>query len=115
VLRDVGGEEHLLLRQCLRAATASILPFALTLFPYSPRYPVAAPTPTFIRSYNEDSTLSRRIVGMPEADELKDMTRLLASLWEAAQRLPEGSERQDAFRQIGSFHGRVAALITRAL
>jgi hypothetical protein len=52
---------------------------------------------------------------MPEADELKDMTRLLASLWEAAQRLPEGSERQDAFRQIGSFHRRVAALIARAL
>jgi hypothetical protein len=70
---------------------------------------------TFIRSYNEDLTLTRRTVGMPEADELKDMTRLLASLWEAAQRLPEGSERQDAFRQIGSFHWRVAALIARAL
>jgi hypothetical protein len=52
---------------------------------------------------------------MPKADELKDMTRLLASLWEAAQQLPEGSERQDAFRQIGSFHSRVAALIARAL
>ena len=73
------------------------------------------PTPTFISSYNEDSTLSRRTVGMPEADELKDMTRLLASLWEAAQQLPEGSERQDVFRQIGSFHRRVAALIARAL
>ena len=73
------------------------------------------PTSTFIRSYNEDSTLSRRTVGMPEADEFKDMTRLLASLWEAAQRLPEGSERQDAFRQIGIFQRRVAALITRAL
>jgi len=75
----------------------------------------AAPALTFFRSYNEDSTLSRRTVGMPEADEFKDMTRLLASLWEAAQRLPEGSERQDAFRQIGSFQRRVAALITRAL
>ena len=64
---------------------------------------------------HEDLTLSRRTVGMPEADELKDMTRLLASLWEAAQRLPEGSERQDVFRQIGSFHRRVAALIARAL
>jgi hypothetical protein len=70
---------------------------------------------TFIRSYNEDLTLSRRTVGMSEADELKDMSRLLASLWEAAQRLPEGSERQDAFRQIGSFQRRVAALIARAL
>ena len=70
---------------------------------------------TFIRSYNEDLTLSRRTVGMSETDELQDMTKLLASLWEAAQRLPEGSERQDAFRQIGSFHRRVAALITRPL
>jgi hypothetical protein len=60
-------------------------------------------------------TLSRRTVGIPEADELKDMARLLANLWEAAQRLPEGTERQDAFRQIGSFHWRVAALVTRAL
>jgi hypothetical protein len=52
---------------------------------------------------------------MPEADELNDMTRLLASLWEAAQQLPEGPERQNAFRQIGGFHRRVAALISRAL
>jgi hypothetical protein len=59
--------------------------------------------------------VSRRTVGMPETDELKDMMRLLASLWDAAQRLPEGSERQDAFRQIGSFHRRVTALISRAL
>jgi len=46
---------------------------------------------------------------------MKDMARSLANLWEAAQRLPEGTERQDAFRQIGSFHWRVAALVTRAL
>jgi hypothetical protein len=52
---------------------------------------------------------------MPEADDLKDMTGLLASLREAAQRLPEGPERQDAFRQIGDFHRRLAALTTRAL
>ena len=111
MLRHARGEEHLLLRQCLRAATASIH----TLFLYLPRHPVAAPQfPPFIRSHNEDLTLSRRTIGMPEADELKDMTRLLASLWEAAQRLPEGSERQDAFRQIGSFHRRVAALVARA-
>jgi hypothetical protein len=85
-----------------------------TLFPYSPRYQVVAP-PKFIRSYYEDSTLSRRTVGMSEADELKDLVRLLTSLWEAAQRLPEGTERQDAFRRIGSFHRRVAALVTSAL
>jgi hypothetical protein len=60
-------------------------------------------------------TLSRRTVGISEANELKDMVRLLANLWETAQRLPEGTERQDAFRQIGSFYWRVAALVTRAL
>src|SRR6202043_2611721 len=97
------------------AATALILQFALTLFPYSPRYPSRPPRPTFIRLHIEDSTMSRLTVGMPEADELKDMTRLLASLWEAAQRLPEGSERQDAFRQIGGFHRQGGALIARAL
>jgi hypothetical protein len=48
-------------------------------------------------------------------DQLKDIALLLASLWEAAQRLPEGSERQDAFREINSFQRRVAALVTRAL
>jgi hypothetical protein len=51
---------------------------------------------------------------MPEADELKDMTRLLTSLWEAAQRLPEGPDRQDAFSQIGGFQRRLAALVARA-
>lgn len=58
--------------------------------------------------------MNRPTVGTSDADELKDIARLLASLWEAAQRLPEGSERQDAFRQIGNFHRRVAALILRA-
>jgi hypothetical protein len=52
---------------------------------------------------------------MSEADELKGIARLLVDLWEAAQRLPEGSERQDAFRQINNFHGRVTALVTQAL
>jgi hypothetical protein len=52
---------------------------------------------------------------MSETDELKDIARLLASLWETAQRLPEGLERQNAFRQIGSFQRRVAALVARAL
>jgi hypothetical protein len=115
VLRRVRGEEHLLLRQYFRAASASILPFVLTLFLYSPRYPVAAFQPTSIRSYQEDPTLSQRTVGMPEFNELIDMARLLVNLWEAAQRLPEGSERREAFRQISGFQRRVAALVTRAI
>jgi hypothetical protein len=62
----------------------------------------------------EDSTLSQRKVGMPEFNELIDMARLLVNLWEAAQRLPEESERRDALRQISGFQRRVAALVTRA-
>ena len=72
-------------------------------------------SPDIFPSQHEDSTLTRRTVGMSEADEKKDLVRLLTSLWEAAQRLPEGSERQDAFRQIGIFHRRVAAIVTDAL
>jgi ATP-dependent helicase YprA (DUF1998 family) len=30
------------------------------------------------------------------------------------QRLPKGSERQDAFKQIGGFHRQVAALVAQA-
>jgi hypothetical protein len=63
---------------------------------------------------HEDSTLSQRKVGMPEFNELIDMARLLVNLWEAAQRLPEESERRDALRQISGFQRRVAALVTRA-
>jgi hypothetical protein len=39
---------------------------------------------------------------------------LLVNLWEAAQRLPEESERRDALTQISGFQRRVAALVTRA-
>jgi hypothetical protein len=49
-----------------------------------------------------------------EADELKEIALLLANLWESAQRLPEGPERNDAFGQIASFQRRVAALVARA-
>ena len=38
---------------------------------------------------------------------------MLAGLWEAARRLPEGSERQIAFKQIEGFQRRVAALAAR--
>jgi len=52
---------------------------------------------------------------MPEFNDLIDMAGLLVNLWEAAQRLPDGSERRDAFRQISGFQTRVAALVTRTL
>jgi len=101
ILRTVRGEEPPFAASVLR------LLFLTALSRFSLK--------TVIRSYKEESTLSRRTIGMPEVDELKDIARLLGNLWEAAQRLPEGSERQDAFRQIGNFQRRVAVLVTRAL
>jgi hypothetical protein len=57
--------------------------------------------------------LSQSKVGISETDKLNEIVQLLASLWEGAQLLPEGSERQGALRQIGGFQKRVAALIRR--
>src|SRR5205085_2422832 len=37
------------------------------------------------------------------------------SLWGAAQRLPEGSDRQDPLEQIGGFRMRVEAFIRRSI
>jgi hypothetical protein len=48
---------------------------------------------------------------MSETDKLREIVQLQASLLEAAQRLPEGSERQNALRQIGDFQGRVEAFV----
>jgi hypothetical protein len=114
VLRDPRGEEHLLLRRYYRAVTASILPFALNSLPLLATLSHRG-RPTWSVQIYEELTLSRRIFGTSEAEELKDIARSLTNLWETAQRLPEGSERQDAFRQICSFQRRVAALVTRAL
>ena len=63
---------------------------------------------------NEDRTLSQRAVGISEIDKLKETVQLLASLWEAAQLLPEGSDRQDALEQIGGFQRRVEAFVRRS-
>ena len=59
--------------------------------------------------------MSQRKVGMPEFNELIDMAGLLVNLWEAAQLLPEGSDRREALRQISVFQRRLAALVTRAV
>ena len=55
--------------------------------------------------------MSQRAIGISEIDELKETVQLLASLWEAAQRLPEGSDRQEALKQIGGFQRRLEALV----
>ncbi len=49
----------------------------------------------------------------PDSEKLKDIVRLQASLWHAAQQLPPGAERENAIRQIIEFQGRMKALIRR--
>jgi hypothetical protein len=68
---------------------------------------------TFPTAFFEDNKLSQCAARISEADELKDLARMLAGLLEAARRLPEGSERQIAFKQIEGFQRRVAALAAR--
>jgi len=63
---------------------------------------------------NEDRTLSQRAAGISEIDKLKETVQLLESLWEAAQRLSEGSDRRDALEQIGDFQRRVESFIRRS-
>ena len=50
---------------------------------------------------------------MPEIDKLKEMVQLQVRLWEAAQRLPAGAERESTLREIGGFQNRMAALVQR--
>ncbi len=49
---------------------------------------------------------------LPEINELKKLTQLLLNLFETAQRLPDGPERQAAFREINDFQTRLARLIS---
>ena len=55
--------------------------------------------------------MPQRSIGVPEAGQLKELAQLLVSLLDAAERLPEGPERQGTINQIGSFQKRLAALI----
>jgi len=45
---------------------------------------------------------------------LNELARLLARLLETAQRLPAGTERDEAVKQIGNFERRFATLVARA-
>ena len=52
-------------------------------------------------------------VGFPDAEKLKEIIRLQESLWEAAQRPPEGVEKDIALREVGVFQTRLLALVRR--
>lgn len=51
---------------------------------------------------------------VPEISELNELVQLLGRLLEAAERLPEGTERHAAFEQIADFERRLAALIRQS-
>ncbi len=46
-----------------------------------------------------------------EIHELKELTQLLLKLWETAQQLPDGLERQTAFRDLNELQQRLARRI----
>jgi hypothetical protein len=52
-------------------------------------------------------------VEVPEISKLQEIVTLLANLLDTAHRLPEGMERQNAFREIGAYQIRLAAFIQR--
>ena len=67
--------------------------------------------PEYKYADREDS--ARSAGQAPDSEKLKDIVRLQASLWQVAQQLPPGVERENAVRQIIEFQGRTKALIRR--
>lgn len=78
---------------------------------------LAATGPTVVVWFGEHAfnhvTLNQS-TGISKADGLKDIVQLLASSSETARRRPEGSGRQNGFREIARFQKRVAGLAIRA-
>jgi hypothetical protein len=58
--------------------------------------------------------MNERSNRVSKISELKELERLLGSLLETAQRLPQGAERQAAFEQISDFQRRLAAMIRQS-
>ena len=52
-------------------------------------------------------------VEVPEISKLQEIVAMLANLLDAAHRLPEGTERQNAIREIAAYQIRVAAFVRR--
>jgi hypothetical protein len=57
--------------------------------------------------------LTQNEFAVPEVTKLKEIVRLQVRLWEVAERLPEGLERQSVLREIRGFQNRMAALVRR--
>jgi hypothetical protein len=52
-------------------------------------------------------------VEVPEISRMREIVTMLANLLDAAHRLPEGIERQDALREIRGYQISMAALVRR--
>jgi hypothetical protein len=52
-------------------------------------------------------------VEVPEISRMREIVTMLANLLDAAHRLPEGIERQDALREIRGYQISMAALVQR--
>jgi hypothetical protein len=52
-------------------------------------------------------------VEVPEISRMQEIVTMLANLLDAAHRLPEGMERQNALREIRGYQIRMAALVQR--
>jgi hypothetical protein len=55
--------------------------------------------------------VSQTSVEVPEQRELQEIVSLLADLCDAASKLPEGAERQNALQEIRGYQVRIAGLV----
>jgi hypothetical protein len=57
--------------------------------------------------------LSQVAVEVPEIAKMQEIVTLLANLRDAAHKLPDGAERQNALREIRGYQIRMAAFVRR--
>ena len=50
---------------------------------------------------------------VPELKKMREVVMMLAGVWDAANRLPAGTERQDAIREIAGYQIRILAFVRR--
>lgn len=61
----------------------------------------------------EERTLIQGAVEVPEISKMQEVVTMLANLRDAAHQLPEGTERQNALREIRGYQIRMAAFVRR--
>ena len=69
--------------------------------------------PLLDNSVWEERPLIQGAVEVLEISKMQEIVTMLANLRDAAQQLPEGPERQNAFREIRDFQIRMAAFVRR--